>query len=136
MPSHLTVGEVLPYVQGESLKGSAAVLRRFLNSPTTSGAGGRSRFGEGRLEPSYSVWADWLSNSIHRRKRVQALWVVGLTVTALGLIAGATRVLVAFAGIFQRRERSGETSDWRGVEAAISCAARCCPERDDRCRPR
>jgi len=29
-------GEVLPYVQGESLKGSAAVLRRFVNSPVTS----------------------------------------------------------------------------------------------------
>lgn len=28
-------GEVLPHVQGESLKGSAVVRRRLLNSPTT-----------------------------------------------------------------------------------------------------
>ena len=47
MPPHLTVGEVLPYVQGASLKGSAVVFVRLSNSPTTSGAGGRSRFGGG-----------------------------------------------------------------------------------------
>ena len=93
--------------KGESLKGSAAVFGRFLNSPTTSGAGGRSRFGEGRLEPSYSVWADGLSKFQTSSEGVQALWILCLTVTALGLIAGTTRVLVAFAGIFQRRERAG-----------------------------
>ena len=58
------------------------------------------RFGEGRMEPSYSVWADWLSKFQTSPEGVQALWVLGLTMTALGLIAGATRVLVAFARIF------------------------------------
>ena len=54
------------------------------------------------------MWADWLSKFQTSSEGVQALWILCLTVTALGLIAGTTRVLVAFAGIFQRRERAGE----------------------------
>ena len=70
------------------------------------------------MEPSYSVWADWLSKFQTSSEGVQALWILCLTVTALGLIAGATRVLVAFAGIFQRRERAGEAG-WRAVEPRV-----------------
>ncbi len=81
--------------KAKALKGNAAVFRRFLNSPTTSGAGGRSRLGV-RMEPSYSVWADWLSKFHTWPEGVQALWVLGLTLTALALIAGTTRVLVAW----------------------------------------
>ena len=116
MPPHLTVGEVLPYVQGASLKGSAVVFVRLSNSPTTSGAGGRCRFGGVRVEPSYSVWADWLSKFHTWPEGVQALWIIGLTATALGLIAGTTRVLVAIAGIFLQRERPGG-GRWRSGDA-------------------
>ncbi|KAB0264812.1 hypothetical protein [Microvirga brassicacearum] len=52
------------------------------------------------MEPSYSVWADWLSK-FHT-------WSEG--VQALGVIAGATRVLVAVLAIFHRpppRRRKG-----------------------------
>jgi hypothetical protein len=54
------------------------------------------------VEQPYSVWADWLSKFHTWPEGVQALWVVGLTVTALGVIAGATRVLVAVIAIFHR----------------------------------
>ena len=61
------------------------------------------------MEPYYSVWADWLSKFHTWPEAVQALWVVGLTVTALGLIGGTAFVLVSFARIFQCRERPVET---------------------------
>ena len=57
-------GEVLSYVQGESLKGNAVVRDGFLNSPVTSNAGDRFTAGElAPMEhlPPYSLWADWLS---------------------------------------------------------------------------
>jgi hypothetical protein len=41
MPSQLMAEEAVTHVQGESLKVIAVVLGRFLNSPTTSSAGGR-----------------------------------------------------------------------------------------------
>ncbi|KAB0265667.1 hypothetical protein [Microvirga brassicacearum] len=70
------------------------------------------------MEQPYSVWADWLSKFHTWPEGVQALWIVGLTVTALGLIAGTTRVLVAIAAIFQRRERAAGPG-WRQQPGAM-----------------
>ena len=53
------------------------------------------------MEPRYSVWADWLSKFHTWPEAVQALRVVGLTLTALGMIAGAAFVLATFAEIFK-----------------------------------
>ena len=83
------------------------------------------------MEPSYSVWADWLSKFQTSSEGVQALWILCLTVTALGLIAGTTRVLVAFAGIF-----SGGREWARRVGVPLRGeSSRCCPSAS-RLRPR
>jgi hypothetical protein len=91
-------GEALPYVQGESLKGSAAVLRRFLNSPVTSAAGDRSATRECRMEPSYSVFADMLAKFQSSPEWIKALWLVTAAAMVVGVsrsVADVLKVLIA-----------------------------------------
>ena len=70
------------------------------------------------MEPSYSVWADWLSKFHTWPEGVQALWVLGLTLTALAVIAGTTRVLVALVSVMRRPARP-EAVGWRSGDAGM-----------------
>jgi hypothetical protein len=92
-------GEALPYVQGESLKGSAAVHWRFVNSPVTSAAGDRSTTGECRMEPStYSIVADLLAKFHTSSEWIQALWLVALPAALVGMtwcVADVLKALIA-----------------------------------------
>jgi hypothetical protein len=79
------------HVQGESLKVIAADFARLLNSPTTRAPGGRfTRRGVVAMEQpysqiSYSPWADWLSKFHTWPELIQALWLVAVPVTVLGV---------------------------------------------------
>jgi hypothetical protein len=96
-------GEVLSYVQGESLKGSAAVSRRFLNSPATSRTGGRFALLGERMEPhDYSVVADALSKFQTSSEWIQALCLIALSATVLGPVYFLKEIVVAFL----RREKA------------------------------
>jgi hypothetical protein len=86
-------GEVLPYVQGASLKGSAAVLVRLSSSPATSAAGGRFTIGELSMQPSYSVLADALSKFHTAPEWIQALWLIAGSATMLGIAHVTGQVL-------------------------------------------
>jgi hypothetical protein len=53
------------------------------------------------MDPGYNAWADWLSKFHTWPEGIQALWVLGLTATALGLIAGITFMFVAATRMFR-----------------------------------
>ncbi|WP_262032481.1 hypothetical protein [Microvirga sp. Mcv34] len=65
------------------------------------------------MDQPYSAWADWLSKFHTWPEFIQALWVVAIPVTALGvtwlLMRGIRDVIPAFSG--RRRHGHGE---WRG----------------------
>jgi hypothetical protein len=92
-------GEALPYVQGESLKGSAAVLRRFVNSPVTSAAGDRSAARECRMDPStYSIVADLLAKFQSSPEWIKALWLIAVPTMVVGVsrcVADVLKALIA-----------------------------------------
>jgi hypothetical protein len=96
-------GEVLPYVQGETLKGSAAVLGRFSNSPVTSAAGDRSATRECRMEPSYSVFADLLAKFQSSPEWIKALWLIAVAAMVVGVSRCVADVLKALIAAAARR---------------------------------
>jgi hypothetical protein len=114
---NLTVGEVLSHVQGESLKGSAVVHGRLLNSPTTRAPGGRLNQGVVAMDQPYSHFADWLSKFHASPEPIQALWLVAIPVTVLGLAWLALRGIVDLVRLArgEHQERGGRLSHrWRG----------------------
>jgi hypothetical protein len=106
MPSHLTVGEALSHVQGESLKDSAAVCWRLLNSPTTRTSGGRfSR--EFSMDRPYSAWADWLNKFHTSSEEIQALWLVAGSLTMLGVASLLAQLLKEMLLSVRKHRRRG-----------------------------
>lgn len=77
----------MTHVQGESLKVIAVVFRRLLNSPTTSvllvvvSTQGSLH----AMDQPYSAWADWLSKFHTWPESIQALWLIAVPVTLIGV---------------------------------------------------
>jgi hypothetical protein len=109
MPPRLYGREVLAHVQGESPKANAAVLARLSSSPATSALlVAASLEGVAAMHQPYSLWADWLSKFQSSSEPIQALWLLAVPATLLGLVwlaLWAVRDLIGLA----RRERY-----WRG----------------------
>ncbi len=98
----------MTHVQGESLKVIAVVYRRLLNSPTTSPAGGRPP-GEFAVDQPYSVVADWLSKFHTWPESIQALWLIAIPATVLGVtwivMRGLREIVAAWRGWGEARGR-------------------------------
>jgi len=95
----VSAGETMTHVQGESLKVVAVVHRQLLNSPTTSGAGGRLLCGERHMDQPYSVVADFLSKFRTWPSCIQALWVLGLTAVAVVTVLSIARMLPSLTNV-------------------------------------
>ncbi|MBM6596341.1 hypothetical protein ILT42_20245, partial [Microvirga sp. BT291] len=62
-------------------------------SPTTSPAGGRLTSGEYAMDQPYSAWADWLSKFHTWPEMIQALWLIAVPATVLGVTSIVMRGL-------------------------------------------
>ncbi|MGO4523653.1 hypothetical protein AB4097_02180 [Microvirga sp. 2MCAF35] len=65
------------------------------------------------MDQPYSLWADWLSKFQSSSEPIQALWVVAVPVTVLGLARLTMRGLVQLAPLLSRRQWRGH-GEWRG----------------------
>jgi hypothetical protein len=117
MPSQPMAGEVLPYLQGESLKGSAAVCRRLSSSPATGLRWWSPQPGEPRdamdptiATPPYSAIVDALDKFYAASEPIQALWVVALTAMVLGVTRIVMRGVREIVAVVSRPAREAGAS--------------------------
>ena len=88
-------GEVLPYVQGESPKGSAAVYRRSYDSPATSRRWWPLHVRGVPWTSPTTPCADWLAKFHTSSEPIQALWIVAIAATVIGLAYFAKEIILA-----------------------------------------
>jgi hypothetical protein len=60
------------------------------------------------MEPPYSVWADWLSKFHTAPEWIQALWLVSVPATMLGMTWLVLRAVKEIAVLLARRPRQQE----------------------------
>jgi len=104
----------MAHVQGESLKVIAADSVRLLNSPATSvllvvvSTKGVEAMDQPYSVQTYSVLADWLSKFHTWPEFIQALWIVAIPVTVLGVTWLTMRALRDLISLTRTKRH------WRG----------------------